>query len=82
MGAAACSWLGIIWLPKGNGLFFYFNGVGWGVEGVVLEWSQVTLVCSQRLENHCQRVTERGWSSSLSIPVFSGAWDLRFVERK
>lgn len=61
--------------------FVYFNG-GRGLEGVVLEWSQVTLVCSQRLENHCQRVTGRGWSSFLSVPVFSGAWDSRFIERK
>lgn len=52
------------------------------MEGVVLEWSQVTLVCSQRLESHCQRVTGRGWGSFLSVPVFSGAWDSRFVERK
>ena len=77
VGAAACSWLEIIWLPKGKGLFFILM---WG--GAWRAWSQVTLVCSQRLENHCQRVTQRGWSISLSVSVFSGPWDSRFVERK
>lgn len=51
------------------------------MEGVVLEWSQVTGLQSEAGES-LPKGDRKRMGSFLSVPVFSGAWDSRFIERK